>query len=129
MRILVGIDGSHHSYDTLRYAINEAKLKNAKLSVVLSRDKEKTGADAIRDEKIMESAEKIIRKEGIEPDAHLLVRGLSPAVDIVRFAEENNCDQIIVGSRGLSGIARVLIGSVADEVVHKAHCPVTVYRK
>jgi nucleotide-binding universal stress UspA family protein len=129
MKILVGIDGSGHSYDTLKYAISEAKSKKAKLTAVLSRVEEKTSEGAIQDRGIIERVEKIMQDEGIEPDAHLLVRGFSPAVDIVKFAEENNYDQIIVGSHGLSGITRILLGSVADEVVHKAHCPVTVFRR
>ena len=71
----------------------------------------------------------MMQNEGIEPDAHLLIRELPPAIDLVKFAEENGYDQIIVGSRGLSGITRILLGSVADEVVRKVHCPVTVFRE
>ena len=65
----------------------------------------------------------------MEPDAHELFSWLSPAVDIVRYAEENGYDHIIVGCRGKSGITRITLGSVAEEVVRKAHCPVTVFRQ
>jgi len=131
MKILVGIDGSSDSYDTLKYAISEVKMKNAKLTAVYSqfgRGKE-TVEEVERGRDIIKRAEKMMRDGGIEPDARLLVRGLPPAVDIVKFAEENGYDQIIIGSRGLSGITRILLGSVADEVLRKAHCPVTVFRK
>jgi len=64
-----------------------------------------------------------MQDEGIEPDVHFLVRGFLPAVDIVKFAEENGYDHIIVGSHGMSGIDRILLGSVADGVVHRSHCP------
>ena len=129
VKIIVGMDGSSHSYSTLKYAIDEAKLKKAKLTAILSRVMEKTGEDAIRDERIIEKTKKIMHDEGLEPDAHLLVRGFTPTMDIVKYAEENGYHHIIVGDRGQSGIRRIFIGSVADGVVHKAHCPVTVFRK
>ncbi|MFQ5820378.1 MAG: universal stress protein [Candidatus Heimdallarchaeota archaeon] len=129
MKILVGIDGFSHSYEALEYAIGEAKIKNTKLTVVLSRREERTGEDAIRDREFLERAQKMMRDKGIEPDSHLLVRGFSPAVDIVKFAEDNSYEHIIEGSHGRSGITRIILGSVVDEVVHKAHCPVTVFRK
>lgn len=129
MKILVGVDGSNHSYETLKYAISEAKTKKAKLTVVLSKTGKESNEEIIRAETDIKTAEKMMQDAGIKPDAHFLVRGSPPAIDIVKFAEENGYDHIIVGSYGLSGITRILLGSVADEVVHKAHCPVTVFRK
>lgn len=131
MKILVGIDGSSNSYDTLKYAISEAKMKRAKLTAVYSQiGKGKETEEEVRQgREIIKRAEKMMQDEGIEPDARLIMRGLPPAIDLVRFAEENGYDQIVIGSRGLSGITRILLGSVADEVVRKAHCPVTVFRK
>ena len=49
----------------------------------------------------------------------------SPAVAITRAAEVYEADEIVIGSRGL-GYLRALLGSVAYEVIHRAHCPVTV---
>jgi nucleotide-binding universal stress UspA family protein len=130
MKILVGIDGTSHGYDTLVYAIGEAKLKGAELTAILSRAEEETGENAIRDEEIVETARKKMQDEGMPPDVHLLVCGNRPGVDIVRFAEENSYGHTIVGSHHMSRITRILdIGTVADEVVHKAHCSVTVFRR
>ena len=128
MKILVGIDGSNHSYNTLKYAISEAKLKKAKLSAVLSKTGNESNEEIIRGEETKKTAEKMMQDEEIEPDVHFLVRGNPPAIDIVKFAEENDYDHIIVGSHGRSGITRILLGSVAEEVIRKAHCPVTVFR-
>jgi nucleotide-binding universal stress UspA family protein len=47
---------------------------------------------------------------------------------IVRLGEELSADLIVVGSRGLGGVRRALMGSVSDSVVHHAHCPVLVVR-
>jgi nucleotide-binding universal stress UspA family protein len=51
------------------------------------------------------------------------------AEEIVSLAEEIGAGLIVVGSRGLSGIRRALMGSVSDSIVRHAHCPVLVVRK
>ncbi len=48
----------------------------------------------------------------------------TPFVEIVRYARENNIDLIVLGTHGRSGLAHVLMGSVAERVVQKARCPV-----
>jgi nucleotide-binding universal stress UspA family protein len=53
----------------------------------------------------------------------------SPAAEVVDLAEELGVGLVVVGSRGLGGIRRALIGSVSDSVVRHAHCPVLVVRK
>ena len=47
---------------------------------------------------------------------------------ILDFAEENNIDLIVIGTRGKSGFKRLLLGSVASHVVTYAHCPVLVVK-
>ena len=51
-----------------------------------------------------------------------------PATQIVRIAEEEGCDLIVLGSRGLSGFKSFLLGSVSDHVTHHAHCPVLIVK-
>lgn len=51
-----------------------------------------------------------------------------PAHAIVEYAEENDIDQIVLGSHGRDGLSRVLLGSVAETVVRRASVPVTVTR-
>jgi nucleotide-binding universal stress UspA family protein len=50
------------------------------------------------------------------------------AEEIVALAEELGADLIVMGSRGLGGLKRTLMGSVSDSVVRHAHCPVMVAR-
>ena len=54
--------------------------------------------------------------------------GSDPAEAIVSYAERNGYHHIIVGSAGHTGARRLLLGSVAEDVVTRAHCPVTVVR-
>jgi nucleotide-binding universal stress UspA family protein len=52
-----------------------------------------------------------------------------PEEAIVRLAEEEEVDMIVLGSHGRTGITRLLLGSVAEAIVRKAHCPVLVYKQ
>lgn len=51
-----------------------------------------------------------------------------PATEIVCVAQEERCDLIVLGSRGLSGFKSFLLGSVSDHVTHHAHCPVLIVK-
>jgi len=53
------------------------------------------------------------------------VTGGAAAAAIIRAAEAHHADEIVIGSRGV-GRVRALVGSVAHDVLHRAHCPVTV---
>jgi nucleotide-binding universal stress UspA family protein len=54
---------------------------------------------------------------------HLLAEG-DPAATINKTAREHDCSLIVLGTHGRSGLDRLLMGSVAEQVVRKAHCPV-----
>ena len=54
---------------------------------------------------------------------HRLVEG-DAATEILRVAEETKCDMIVLGTHGRTGLGRLLMGSVAEQVVRKALCPV-----
>ena len=68
----------------------------------------------------------VIAEAGVAYDARREVG--SPAEHIVGVAEAERADLIVLGSRGLSGVKSLLLGSVSDRVVHHAHCPVLVVR-
>jgi len=54
---------------------------------------------------------------------YLVVDG-EPAEEIVHMAQDRHCDLIVMGTHGRTGLSRLLMGSVAEEVVRKAPCPV-----
>jgi nucleotide-binding universal stress UspA family protein len=56
------------------------------------------------------------------------VRVGTPFVEIVRYARDQNCDLIVIGTHGRTGLAHVLLGSTAEKVVRKAPCPVLTVR-
>jgi universal stress protein A len=49
-------------------------------------------------------------------------------VEIIRYARENDVDLVVLGTHGRTGLAHVLLGSVAEKVVRKAPCPVLTVR-
>ncbi|HLS36344.1 MAG TPA: universal stress protein [Bacillota bacterium] len=55
-------------------------------------------------------------------------RNKKPGKLLVKYAEEQEIDLIIMGSRGLGNIRKVILGSVSNEVVQKAKCPVLVIK-
>ncbi len=57
-----------------------------------------------------------------------IISSINIAGGIVDFAEENNIDLIVIGTRGRSGFNKLLLGSVASHVVTYAHCPVLVVK-
>lgn len=66
------------------------------------------------------------RAGGTTAETHL--RKGRPDQEIVALAEELDAGLIVIGSRGLGGVRRALMGSVSDSVVRHAHCPVLVIR-
>lgn len=58
---------------------------------------------------------------------HRLVDG-SPAEEIVRLAEEEHVDMIVIGTHGRTGLKRLLMGSTAESVMRLAKCPVFVFK-
>ena len=52
-----------------------------------------------------------------------------PHIEITRSAEKNNADMIVMGTHGRTGLTHVLLGSVAERVIHTSHIPVLTVRK
>lgn len=52
-----------------------------------------------------------------------------PSVEILRAAGEEGADLVVLGTAGLGGVGRLLVGSVADRVVRRARCPVVTVRQ
>ncbi len=137
--IVVGIDGSHHSTRALEWALKEAALENAALTVLTVHSVPAspwTGnpvlseRDADDQEKMLHGAEELTRKVASQlgdsvPDS-ITVRAISgyPSQELIDAS--NDADLVVVGSRGAGGFAKLLVGSVTSQVVEHAHCPVVV---
>ena len=67
-----------------------------------------------------------LRESGLKVRVQLKVG--SPFLEIIHTAHSENADLIVLGTHGRTGLAHVLMGSVAERVVQKAHCPVLTVR-
>lgn len=135
-KILVAVDGSEFSREVFEYFLDRGKKLDDHLTfleVVRSpRFSEGLPEDAIEDE--VEEAEEFTReleeeakKEGVEADSKV-ISDPNIATGIVKFADENDYDIIGIGARGKSDLGTIHLGSVSEEVVTRAPCPVLVVR-
>lgn len=85
-------------------------------------------SDEKRRERLVEMLHKKFHDKSFS-DVHFEVLFGSPATEIAKYAEEHDTDLIVLPSHGRTGLARLMIGSVAERVVRLAHCPVLVIRE
>ncbi len=74
--------------------------------------------------------ERLLRIQPLYPDVYLehrLEEG-GPAEEILRVAKQISCDLIVMGTHGRQGLHRVLMGSVAEQVLREAPCPTLAVR-
>jgi nucleotide-binding universal stress UspA family protein len=136
--ILVGIDGSDHSRRALEWAVNEAAVRNAPLTVLTvnqavaglwGRGPVEYPGDVDRTSHAREAAQKqtdsVMESAGSRPSSVSVeaVNGF-PVEELVRASAGK--DMIVVSSRGAGGFKRLRVGSVASQLTHHAHCPVVV---
>jgi nucleotide-binding universal stress UspA family protein len=126
MKFLVGYNGSVEAKAALLLARDFAKIFDARVFVLASM--EGGAGEKIEDinqaEENLREAEEFIEEQGVECETHQLARGLTPGEDLVKFAEENQIDQIYVGIEKKSKTSKLLLGSTAQYVILKARCPV-----
>jgi nucleotide-binding universal stress UspA family protein len=126
MKFLVGYDGSNCAKDALDLAGKHAKAFGAELIVVTSLGGGSgTDTDQVQQaEAGLALAETSMKDNGVDVETHLLVRGLNPGEDVVKYAEENRVDAIFIGVRRRSKVGKLLSGSNAQYIILKAPCPV-----
>lgn len=137
MLILVPMDGSEHALRALDHAIRklgkdgEIRLLHVQPAIPSSVG-DFVGAETVRryhdeeGEKAMAEAKARLDRAGIRYTAE--VRVGQSAETVAEVAKACGCDEIVMGSRGLGGIAGMVLGSVASRVLHVSPVPVTVVK-
>jgi nucleotide-binding universal stress UspA family protein len=136
-RVLIPVDGSDSSRNAAKYAAHLVSPRSAKLyllnvwepiNMTIGGDK----AEKLRERaqaKAMEMLEEyraLLEPCGLEVE--LIARSGRPDYVILNMQEELDCDLIVIGSRGLSVLENVIMGSVVTRVLEGATCPVLVTR-
>lgn len=126
MKILVCYRGSDVGKDLIHLAAQHAKAFAADVQLITSLpggDKT-TKEQVVEAEEALDKAKHILTDQGITTETHLLVRGKTAGEDVVAFARENACNEIIIGVKSRSKMGKILFGSTAQYVILKADCPV-----
>jgi universal stress protein A len=79
-------------------------------------------------ERIQKMLEDVKPSDPAVPFEHRLTMG-DPAAEVVRIAEEESAEMIVMGTHGRTGLTRLLMGSVAEAIVRRSPCPVLTYRE
>ncbi|HUO41743.1 MAG TPA: universal stress protein [Methylomirabilota bacterium] len=141
-RILVAVDGSPFAERALAQAVDLSRKYGARLlivHVVLRRFYAVTPSEAgvlattvfvkemeSEGKKIIAKSEEVVKAAGVTYESKL-VQGV-PADEIVRIAQAEKVDLIVIGSRGLTEVRAFLLGSVSDKVTHHAKCPILIVK-
>ena len=131
MKVLVAYNGSEAAKAALDQAKRYARAFEAKVLVLTSMEggQHERLEDITQAQEELESARQRMQNDGIDCDISQLARGYSPGEDIVRFARENDVDQIYVGIEQKSRTRKFLLGSTAQHIILYADCPVTTVKE
>jgi nucleotide-binding universal stress UspA family protein len=130
--IVVGVDGSRHSLEALTWAAEETKLRNATLRIVhgWSFHDLTVAVETSSDINIEEAARSVVdqARAAVDRAVHVEteISNDMPAELLIR--QSKGADLLVVGSRGNGGFKGLLVGSVSDQCLHHARCPVVVVR-
>jgi nucleotide-binding universal stress UspA family protein len=132
--IVVGIDHSTEAKAALRFALEEARFRRARLLAIHAIDSFSTYPSLAVDvsavhraaEELLENATSEVNGDGDDVEIERRVVEGAPGAALV--AESHLADLLVVGSRGHGGFAGLLLGSVSQQCAHHAACPVVIVR-
>jgi nucleotide-binding universal stress UspA family protein len=131
--VVVGVDGSEHSRWALHWAAEEAARRGSQLRVMYGQITapeyvpswyQANSASLSPAEAVVEDAVATSQRQEPEIDVHGEVVEWPPAM--VLTSASRSAQMLVVGARGLGGFKELLLGSVSDQCLQYAHCPVVV---
>jgi nucleotide-binding universal stress UspA family protein len=141
-KVLVGIDGSDHSFRAAQYALEISKKYVAKLIAVTvtyvpaksrmsQQEAIEVGAGLSEMDKAktwFESFTQSAKENKIDLKTELVNSQRPVDYVILEYAEREGIDLIVIGTRGRSGLSKIVLGSVASGIVTYSHSPVLVVK-
>ena len=141
-KILIPVVKSEYNDKIISHAIILAKGSGAGITAINVLDKSTLGGigDVFglrveeyekdmrkRSEELLTEVQQVIEKEGIESSTEI-IGNKSVAQGIIDYAREWGTDIIVIGTKGLTGVEKFMIGGVPGSVIHRFHCPVVAIR-
>ncbi|PSQ01634.1 universal stress protein UspA [Halobacteriales archaeon QS_4_69_31] len=141
-RVLVPVDGSEQAHEAcafvtqefsgaemvLLHVINPAEAGYSAQASLPSFSEEWYEQAKSQAQDLFDEIEVEAKAEGEDLSVTRAIEVGKPVRTVVEYAEENEVDQVVMGSHGRSGVTRILLGSVAEAVVRRSPVPVTVVR-
>ncbi|ASF38662.1 universal stress protein [Halobacillus halophilus] len=136
-KILLAADGSGHSVRTAERAAELARLQgDGEITIIYVVDGEQSKSDVLSEGD--KGTIELRRHERLNPIEQMLEsKGLSyqvalkhgePGPEIVKFANDEAFDIVVIGSRGLNTLQEMVLGSVSHKVAKRAKCPVMIVK-
>lgn len=141
-KILIPIDRSEYREKILAHAVALSRAWGAELTAIhvidpgrgvpggRVKEKEKEREEQAKQEglALLNSVDPVGQKEGVEIKKELVEKSDSVAKAIIGYAKKNEFDIIVIGTKGMTAVEEFFLGSVANNVIHHAHCPVFAIR-
>lgn len=134
-KILCAIDDTEHAKNAILCAVELSSKTGAQLTVCTVNVL--TGGlrgppiylhDDLDVKKMLDNAAALARAHGVKNLDETELKGREISTSVVQYAEQNGFDHIITGTGDKRGLSRLALGSVASDIVSRAHCTVTVAR-
>ena len=140
LKMLVAVDGSEHSIRTVSHLIKEVNRYKDGVEVHLlnvQRALPARAASHIGHDKVQEyhreqglqalaEARKMLDAARVKYQYHI---GVGDEAEVIaRYAKEKGCDQILMGTRGAGSVSNLVLGSVANKVIHLSPVPVLLVK-
>ena len=146
-RLVVGVDGSDHSYRAVKYACDMASLAGSRLLLVcvyrpirmpdsshsmvrpqLHPEPADTGLHTMAQE-VVEAAARFAKQQGADPEkVETYIRHGPTARTLAGFAAQHDAQAILVGGRGLGDISAFMLGSVSHKLATLSECTVILVK-
>ena len=141
-KILIPVVKSEYNDKIISYAIILAKGSGASITAIHVLDKSAIGGigDVFgrrvdeyenemrkRSQELLTEVQQVIEKQGIKTSIEI-IGNKSVARGIIDYARESGADVIVIGTKGLTGVEKFIMGGVASSVINNAHCPVVAVR-
>ncbi|RUL49573.1 universal stress protein [Lysinibacillus antri] len=136
-RILLAADGSENAVRAAKEAIKIASCDSETvIEVVFVADFEKSKSDVLHSTSSealnLERRKKISKIEQLLKDSKVnykvnILHG-APGPEIVKYANEQQVNLVVIGSRGLNGLQEMVLGSVSHKVMKRVNCPALIVK-
>ncbi len=126
--IVVGYIDTPEGHAALERAVEEARLRRAKLVILRSsrgdKDDDEVVEDYVSTHEELERIQKRLDEEEIIHETRQRVRGAPAGEDLAAFANEQKADLVVIGVRRRSAVGKAVLGSNAHDIIMRSECPV-----